>query len=535
MNVTPGTTIDQPGYYVLNESFTNSSAGIEINSSDVILDGQGHTLVGTDSTTSRGVHAQGTGSDPLSNVTVKNLTLDNWSTGLVFTEVDGGHTHNIVASNNSDTGILYHYATNGLITNSTVRETGVNTGTDGWGVHLLSSDNNTVRGNNVSDPGTYVTGLEIDGQDNTVTRNYISGPQWAPVILTDNTGNLVYDNYLNGSPPYEFGSWEWNANTTWNVSKRPGPNIVGGAYIGGNYWAKPDGTGFSQTHVDSDGDGFVDQSHKTDHLPLAATPGVKPGIIINEPGYYSLNQSFIDSSAGIDIASSDVILDGQGHTLDGSESSSGDGVFVYNETVWNAGDRLSNVTVKNLTLTDWRNGVQFVGVDDGSIEDSKARSNDDAGVKFDNADNNSLRDNDLGNNDEGIDLSDSNNNTVTRNRVSNNDYYGIDLVQSYTNLIYDNYFQNEVNAYFSGNKSRYNIWNVSKRAGTNIVGDPFIGGNYWATPAGTGFSQTHPDLDRDGFSDEANIIFFSDHTDQHPLCELPHPARADALAEGGAS
>ena len=567
MNVTPGTTIDQPGHYVLNGSFTNSSEGIEITSSDVVLDGQGHTLAGTDLTNDPGVHAQGTESDRLSNVTVKNLTLDNWPTGLAFTQVDSGHTHNIVASNNSDTGIRYHYVTNGIITNSTVRETGVNTGADGWGISLLSSDNNTLRGNNVSDPGTYVTGLEIDGQNNTVTRNYISGPQWAPVILTDDTvGNLVYDNYLNGLPPYEFDNWEWSTNTTWNVSKRPGPNIMGGPYIGGNYWAKPDGTGFSQTHVDADGDGFVDRSHRTDRLPLTRTPGVEPGNTIDQPGNYVLTRSFVNSSGGIDISSSDVVLDGQGHTLDGSESSSGDGVFVFNQTVWDAGDRLSNVTVKNLTLTDWSDGVQFAGVDDartenvvaarnsenglhyfyannGSIAHSKSTGNDDAGVKLDTANNSVLMDSDVrdnpgfadgvllenshnntvaGNNitrngDEGLDLSDSNNNTITRNRVSHNDDYGIDVVRSYTNLIYDNYFENEVNAHFFGNKSRYNTWNVSKQSGTNIVGDPFIGGNYWATPAGTGFSQTNPDFDRDGFSDGANTLFFSDHTDRLPL------------------
>lgn len=42
---------------------------------------------------------------------------------------------------------------------------------------------------------------------------------------------------------------------TWSIPKTPGVNIVNGPYLGGNYWASPDGDGFSQTHPDR-GDGF---------------------------------------------------------------------------------------------------------------------------------------------------------------------------------------------------------------------------------------------------------------------------------------
>ena len=35
-----------------------------------------------------------------------------------------------------------------------------------------------------------------------------------------------------------------------------------------------------------------------------------------------------------------------------------------------------------------------------------------------------------------------------------------------------------------------NAYSIKKTAGTNIVGGPYKGGNYWAKPDGTGFSQT---------------------------------------------
>ncbi len=63
-----------------------------------------------------------------------------------------------------------------------------------------------------------------------------------------------------------------------NYTKSAGPNIIGGPCLGGNVWAFPNGTGFSQTHPDTDGDGFCDEPYHlgddaTDYLPLALTNG----------------------------------------------------------------------------------------------------------------------------------------------------------------------------------------------------------------------------------------------------------------------
>ncbi|MEI7433704.1 MAG: NosD domain-containing protein [Methanomicrobiales archaeon] len=63
--------------------------------------------------------------------------------------------------------------------------------------------------------------------------------------------------------------------------------------------------------------------------------------------------------------------------------------------------------------------------------------------------------------------------------------------------------------------SQFNYWNVTKTAGTNIVEGPFLGGNYWASPDGTGFSETHPDRG-DGFCNEP-YVFDDRNTDYLPL------------------
>ena len=80
----------------------------------------------------------------------------------------------------------------------------------------------------------------------------------------------------------------------WNTTKTAGTNIVGGPYIAGNFWAKPDGSGFSQTATDADGDGIADTAYKlpgnnyTDFLPLVGgfepKQSVMPPVDFNTPG-----------------------------------------------------------------------------------------------------------------------------------------------------------------------------------------------------------------------------------------------------------
>ncbi|AAM06330.1 NosD domain-containing protein [Methanosarcina acetivorans] len=62
-----------------------------------------------------------------------------------------------------------------------------------------------------------------------------------------------------------------------NSSKTSGESIVGGPYIGGNYWSNPSGTGFSENCTDVDKDGIADSTYEIkngtfDYLPLTEIP-----------------------------------------------------------------------------------------------------------------------------------------------------------------------------------------------------------------------------------------------------------------------
>ncbi|WP_342305043.1 S-layer protein domain-containing protein [Methanolobus sp. ZRKC5] len=124
-------------------------------------------------------------------------------------------------------------------------------------------------------------------------------------------------------------------------------------------------------------------------------------------------------------------------------------------------------------------------------------SNNEVGILFEGSINSWLANNNVSNNYDGIALFMSNGNILNDNNISKNEY-GIYLDTSQENTIYNNYFSNVQNIEIFESE---NIWNVTKTEGSNIIGGAFIGGNFWATPDGEGFSQTCNDTDGNGICD----------------------------------
>ncbi len=108
----------------------------------------------------------------------------------------------------------------------------------------------------------------------------------------------------------------------------------------------------------------------------------------------------------------------------------------------------------------------------------------------------------------------SKNNILIGNNVSNNGI-GIELALSSNNKIYNNIFNNTNN--FEIRKSNINKWNTKKRSGKNIIGGPYLGGNFWGKPDGTGFSQTCTDANNDGICDSIYVINGRGNVDYLPL------------------
>ncbi|MCW7077073.1 MAG: right-handed parallel beta-helix repeat-containing protein, partial [Candidatus Syntrophoarchaeum sp.] len=144
---------------------------------------------------------------------------------------------------------------------------------------------------------------------------------------------------------------------------------------------------------------------------------------------------------------------------------------------------ITGFSITNSTVAISLDGVTHCNITDNNVSDNSRG----IGLMF--SDNNNIADNIVVSNSVGFLGSYSNNNTIEGNIVTNN-YCGIYMVSSSNNFVYNNYFNNTDNALDFGG----NIWDIPKTAGTNIIGGPYLGGNYWSDYAGE-------DLDGDGLGD----------------------------------
>ncbi|ASJ08515.1 hypothetical protein A3L11_04415 [Thermococcus siculi] len=194
------------------------------------------------------------------------VTLNSVSTTEVSMNFMKGPDRGIVLLASSRNSITNNTITDPIYNGILLRDgSAVNTvsgnaisGSQGNGIILYASHNNTIEANNLTQN---VHGLEIVGgsQGNIVRDNFITGNDLG-VYIADTSWNLLYNNYLsNGQNARDMGE------NYWNTTKREGPNIVGGPYIGGNYWSDYEG-------VDRDGDGIGDTE-----VPHTSGGGVRTG------------------------------------------------------------------------------------------------------------------------------------------------------------------------------------------------------------------------------------------------------------------
>ena len=316
--------ITSPGVYELSEDARGITDinGISIECSNVVLDGGNHFLGGEQREKSVGVYVNQYGGS-ITNVTVKNLILEKWETGIDYKYVKGQEgDENLITKCDiveSDTGIHVEYSDyiqvvenqisdcptainveelstytqfkNNIIKNSglgigvtncrytTIQENNINT-CSVYGVQVVDSEDTTITKNGIGDNKYAAISIE-SSKESKIIGNTLTKTQTGPVLIIGNEVRhaSVTDNY--------FGSYESvsvddvSSEIAWNSTQTPGTNILGGPYMGGNYWGSAPGEkGFSDTAPDEDGFGIADKPYQIneyniDYLPLTHTTATK--------------------------------------------------------------------------------------------------------------------------------------------------------------------------------------------------------------------------------------------------------------------
>jgi parallel beta-helix repeat protein len=291
--ITGAGRITDPGFYRFASSFedVNETVWLDVLASNVTIDGNGFALDGRDRTGTHGIRVRN--DSVVGNVTIQNLTVTDFAYGISLYNAtnstvtaanvssntydgimtSGGHD-NLIACNvlhQDDDGINLTGTNRTVVINNTVTEN-----FRGSGIHLAGGAHNvSVLANRI---GYNDEGLEIeDAADSEISRNLIWFSRYYGFNLTRAENLTVDDNYVrnlvNIRPP--TGAFTG----TWNLSGVPGPNLLGGPAIGGNFWGDLNATGFSETRRDLNRDGFTDAPYVLpggagiDWLPLAPPAG----------------------------------------------------------------------------------------------------------------------------------------------------------------------------------------------------------------------------------------------------------------------
>jgi len=181
------------------------------------------------------------------------------------------------------------------------------------GIYLIFVFDARVYNNTISNSSKGIY-LREECRNNELFNNSISSSNESGILLDYSTDNRIYNNYFNNTVNVKAENSEGN---TWNTTKIKEENIVGGPYLGGNFWADLNGTGFSQTAEDSDSDGICDLAYNVngsdfDYFPLAeppSIPSVDLKVTIGTPG--ANKTSDVSIELGLSSLNFGTLLPGQ--------------------------------------------------------------------------------------------------------------------------------------------------------------------------------------------------------------------------------
>ncbi|AKB12123.1 cell surface protein [Methanosarcina thermophila MST-A1] len=494
-----------------NNIFSNNALGVQLTSSSTYNTIR-NNIFSKETAAGTAINIARSGSNEISG-----NTISNHSSGILIGGSDGNKLSSNIVSQSIEDGILLQAnSKNNILENNLVSTSGR------YGIYCANSVDNKLISNMVSN-GTnginlvFSPGSTISGNDVSFARDH--------AIFLDNSSNTNVENNSVSSSPYGI-ALRYSNNS--NVVNNYAYNNTRGIYI--TLWSNNNMLSGNKAYSNNNGIVLVYSANNNIIENNEVNSNNNYGIVLgNVFENKVLNNKISQNDRGISLDDSSVkntlsgnIVNsnrGYGIRLDNSDynnitsnivQSNKNGIYLVNS---------NNSYLINNTVPDSERAIQLWSSSNDKLINNILSNNRNYGILLDNSSNNELSGNTAFNSTVGISLSSSVDNNVSGNTISWNSNHGIFLcARSLNNLIYNNNFNNAVNTNVRNDKC---TWNVANTSGRNIMGGPYLGGNYWAKPDGTGHSQITPDENNDGFADEPFIT--SNVTDNLPLIDVPDP------------
>ena len=447
---------------------------IQIDSNNITLDGNGHMVTG--SGTGNGVYLCGR-----SGVTVKNLTVKSFYSGIYLYSSNNNNITNNTASSNSRYGILITSSSGNTMTGNITNSNSL------YGIYLYLSNSNTITGN-TANSNNYNFGITLySSRNNTISGNTTNSNGYGICLISSSNNNNIAGNTANlNSSGIALASSSSNNNITGNTTSS---NLWCGIYL-------------------------FNPGNNNNNITNNTANSNSRGISLNDSSNsntVSGNTASSNSCYGICLTSSNTAnITSSSNNITGNTTNSNG-----NSGIYLVSSSSNNITDNTASLNSY--GIFLYSSSGNTISGNTASSNRNYGIYLNSSNNNTITGNtaslnsSASSNSYGIILYSSSSNTITGNTANSNSYgiylygcsssnnitgniassnvYGIYLNSSSSNnTIYNNNFiNNGTQAVVSGGSG--NIFSMAKP----------VGGNYWS-------NWTSPDSNNDGFVDNPYVF-----------------------------